>query len=105
MNNSVFGKTMENIRKRTNVKLVTTGNALLKLSDKPTFRTSKRFNDYLVAVHKIKECLTTNRPIYVSVCILDLSKVLMCDFHYLYIKQKYNNKAKLLFTDTDSLTY
>ena len=66
---------------------------------------SKIFNENLVAVHKIKETLTLNRPVYVGMCILDLSKTLMYDFHYNYIKQKYDNKAKLLFTDTDSLTY
>ena len=66
---------------------------------------SKIFNENLVAVHKIKETLTMNRPAYVGACILDLSKTLMYDFHYNYIKHKYGNKAKLLFTDTDSLTY
>jgi len=59
---------------------------------------------YLVAVHKIKEALTLNRPAYIGICILVLSKTLMYDFHYNYIKQKYKSKAKLLFTDTDSLT-
>ena len=86
MNNSVFGKTMENIRKRVDVRLVTS-------------------KENLVAVHKIKETLTMNRPAYIGMCILDLSKTLMYDFHYNYIKHKYGNKAKLLFTDTDSLTY
>ena len=105
MNNSVFGKTMENLRKRVDVKLVTDEKKLLKLTSKPTFVSSKIFNEKLVAVHKIKETLTLNRPAYVGMCILDLSKSLMYDFHYNYIKQKYGGKAKLLFTDTDSLTY
>ena len=105
MNNSVFGKTMENIRKRVDVRLITDGKKLLKMSSKPTFVCSKIFNENLVAVHKIKEVLTLNRPAYVGMCILDLSKTLMYDFHYNYIKQKYGDKAKLLFTDTDSLTY
>ncbi|XP_057302729.1 uncharacterized protein LOC130636895 [Hydractinia symbiolongicarpus] len=104
MNNSVFGKTMENIRKRVNVELVTNKKKLMKLTSKPTFESSKIFNENLVAVHKIKETLTLNRPAYVGMCILDLSKT-MYDFHYYYIKHKYKNDAKLLFTDTDSLTY
>ena len=105
MNNSVFGKTMENIRKRVDVRLVTSKEKLLKLASKPTYVSSKIFNESLVAVHKIKETLTMNRPAYIGMCILDLSKTLMYDFHYNYIKHKYGNKAKLLFTDTDSLTY
>ena len=105
MNNSVFGKTMENIRKRVDVRLVTSKEKLLKLASKPTYVSSKIFNENLVAVHKIKETLTMNRPAYIGMCILDLSKTLMYDFHYNYIKHKYGNKAKLLFTDTDSLTY
>ena len=105
MNNSVFGKTMENIRKRVDVRLVTDEKKLLKLTSKPTYVSSKIFNENLVAVQKIKETLTLNRPAYVGMCILDLSKTLMYDFHYKYIKEKYGQKAKLLFTDTDSLTY
>ena len=104
MNNSVFGKTMENIRKRVDVRLVTDEKKLLKWVSKPTYVSSKIFNENLVAVHKIKETLTLNRPAYVGMCILDLSKTLMYDFHYNYIKEKYGDKAKLLFTDTDSLT-
>ena len=105
MNNSVFGKTMENIRKRVDVRLATDEKKLLKISSKPTYVSSKIFNENLEAVHKIKETLTLNRRAYVGMCILDLSKTLMYDFHYNYIKQKYGDKAKLLFTDTDSLTY
>ena len=105
MNNSVFGKTMENIRKRVDVRLITNEKKLLKMTSKPTYVSSKIFNENLVAVHKIKETITLNRPAYIGMCILDLSKTLMYDFHYNYIKKKYGDKAKLLFTDTDSLTY
>ncbi|PFX21556.1 Terminal uridylyltransferase 4 [Stylophora pistillata] len=94
---------MENLRKRVDVRLVTNENKLLKLASRPTFVSSKIFNENLVAVHKIKET-TLNRPAFVGMCILDLSKTLMYDFHYNYIKEKYGDKAKLLFTDTDSLT-
>ena len=105
MNNSVFGKTMENIRKRVDVRLVTDEKKLLKLVSKPTYVSSKIFNKNLVAVHKIKETLTLNRPAYVGMCILALSKTLMYNFYYKKIKKNYGDKAKLLFTDTDSLTY
>lgn len=96
---------MENHRKRVDVRLVTTEKQLSKLASKPTYVSSKILNENLVAVHKIKETLTLNRPSYVGMFILHLSKTLMYDFHYNYIKQKYGNKAKLLFTDTDGLTY
>ena len=105
MNNSVYGKTIENLRKRVNVSLITDPNKLLKHCSKPTFVSCKIFNENLVAVHKIKESLTLNKPHYVGMSILDISKTLMYDFHYNYIKEKYGNKAELLFTDTDSLTY
>ena len=105
MNNSIFGKTMENLRKRVDVRLVTDEKKLDKLTSKPTYVSSKIFNENLMAVHKIKEALTLNRPAYVGMCILDLGKTLMYDFHYNYIKEKYGDRAKLLFTDTDSLTY
>ena len=106
MNNSVFGKTMENLRKRVDVRLVTDEKKLDKLTSKPTYVSSKIFNENLMAVHKVKETLALNRPAYVSMYILDLSKTLIIyDFHYNYIKKKYGNRAKLLFTDTDSLTY
>ena len=105
MNNSVYGKTCENLRKRVDVRLVTDKSKLSKLASKPTYVNSKIFTEDLVAVHKIKETLKLDRPAYVGMCILDLSKTLMYDFHYNYIKKRYNNKAKLLFTDTDSLCY
>ena len=79
MNNSVFGKTMENICKRVDVRLVTDKNKLTKLSSKPTYVSSKIFNENLVAANKIKECLKLNRPSYVGMRILDLSKTLMFD--------------------------
>ena len=94
---------MENIQKRVDVRLMTSKEKLLKLASKPTYASSKIFNENLVAVHKIKETLTLNRPAYVGMCILDQSKTLMYDFHYNYIKQKYGKRVKLLFTDTDSI--
>ena len=106
MNNSVFGKTMENLRNRCSIKLVTTREQFLKWAAKPTFQRSVIFNENLTAIHKIKESLKLNKPSYVGMCILDLSKTLMYDFHYNYILKKYNPESiKLLFTDTDSLCY
>ena len=87
INNSVFGKTMENLRKRIDIKLMTDEKKLTKLTSKPAYVSSQIFNENLVAAHKIKEMLTLNRPAYVGMCILDLSKVLMYNFHYNYIKK------------------
>ena len=105
MNNSIFGQTMLNIRKRVDVRLVTNYKKLDKLTSKPTYVSSKIFNKNLMAVHKIKQALTLNSPAYVGMCILDLSKTLMYNFHHNYIKSKDGDRAKLLFTNTDSLTY
>ena len=105
MNNSVFGKTMENIRNRVNIKLVDTGEQFKKLVAKPNYESRKIFNENLVSVHMKKTSLTMNKPVYLGMSILDLSKTLMFDFHYKYIKPKYGKEAKLLFTDTDSFLY
>ena len=106
MNNSVFGKTMENIRNHVDVKLVNTKEKLKKLVAKPNLKSPpKIFSENLVSVHMKKTSLTMNKPVYLGMCILDLSKTIMYDFHYNYIKPKYGAKAKLLFTDTDSFMY
>ena len=105
MNNSVFGKTIENIRKRQNVFLVDDRKLANKLSSKPNFDRATIFDENLIACHMKKTEVYFNKPIYVGQAILDLSKTLMFDFHYNYIRKKYNKKAELLFTDTDSLMY
>ena len=105
MNNSVFGKTIENIRKRQNIKLVDDRDKVLKLSSRPNFERATIFDPNLVAIHMKKTDIYFNKPIYVGQAILDLSKTLMFDFHYNYIREKYANKSELLFTDTDSLMY
>lgn len=104
MNNAIFGKTMENVRKRVNVELVHRPERFRKTVAKPTFHRFKVFNEDLTAVHCLQAELTLSKPIYIGMCILDLSKVLMYEFHYEYIKPMYPD-AKLLFTDTDSLCY
>ena len=105
MNNSVFGKTMENIRNRVDIKLVTDKKKAERLAAKPNFKHCNIFSEDLTAIHTKKTFLTFNKPVYLGMCILDLSKTLMFDFHYNYVKKKYGDKAKLLFTDTDSLMY
>ena len=105
MNNSVFGKTIENIRKRQNVNIIDNRKMAAKLSSKPNFERLTIFDENLVAVHMKKTEVYFNKPIYVGQAILDLFKTLMFDFPYNYIKNKYGNKAELLFTDTDSLMY
>ena len=105
MNNSVFGKTIENIRKRQNIHLIDNRKKAIKLTSKPNFDRLTIFDKNLIAVHMKNTEVYFNKPIYVGQAILDLSKSLMFDFHYNYIKNKYGKKAELLFTDTDSLMY
>ena len=105
MNNSVFGKTIENIRKRQNIHLIDNRKKAVKLSSKPNFDRCTIFDRNLIAIHMLKTEVYFNKPVYVGQAILDLSKTLMFNFHYTYMKKKYGNKAELLFTDTDSLMY
>ena len=105
MNNSVFGKTMENIRNRVDVQLVTSEAKASKLTSKPNYDRLTIFDENLIAVHMRKIKLYFNKPIYLGMSILDISKTKMYDFHYRFIKPKNGDKAKLLFTDTDSLAY
>ena len=105
MTNSVFGKTIENIRKRQNIELVDNRKKAARLSSKPNFDRCTIFDKNLIAVHMKKTEVYFNKPVYVGQAILDLSKTLMFSFHYNYIKEKYHNKAELMFTDTDSLLY
>ena len=78
---------------------------MIKLSAEPNFDYCNIFSEELVAIHMKKTRLVFDKPVYLGMCILDLSKILMCYFHHNYIKQKYGDKVKLLFTDTDSLMY
>ena len=102
MNNSVFGKTMENLRKRVDVQLVHSKKVLHKQVAKPNFKTYKIFNEDLVGVELKKVKLLMNRPTYVGFSILELSKTLMYNFWYKTLKAKYGSKISLCFTDTDS---
>ena len=87
---------MENVRNRRTVELVTSEKKLKKLTAQPSFKQFKTFHENLVAVERAKVELTLIRPIYVGFAILDLSKTLMHDFHYNYIKRKYPDSTLLL---------
>ena len=103
MINSVYGKTMENLIKRISVGLINNEKDYLKYVSKPTYISQKIFDKHFAAIHEIKPVVTLNKPIYVGFLVLELSKWLMHDFHYNFIKKDFD--AELLFTDTDSLTY
>ena len=103
MNNSVFGKTMENVRKHRYIKLVTTEKRRIKLVSEPNYDTTKQFSEKLLAIEMKKAKVKMNKPVYLGVSILDISKTLMYEFWYDYIKPKYNSKAKLCYMDTDSV--
>ena len=101
--NSVYGKTMEILRKRINVRLVTNAKDFLKYTSKATYITHKNFIEDYAAIHETKPVLILSKPIYVGFTVLDLSRWKMYDFHYNFMKKKFY--AELLFTETDSLTY
>ena len=104
INNSVFGKTMENIRKHRNIKLVTNREAYLKLVMKPNFKSGVRFGRNLMGCEMGKIKVVMNKPVYLMQAILDLSKIVMYEFHYDYMKRKYNDdKLTLCYMDTGSL--
>ena len=102
MNNSVFGKTMDNLRKHRDIKLVTTDEKRNKLVSEPNYHTTKRFSENLLAIEMKKTKVKMNKPIYLGMSILDISKTLMYKFWYDYFKPKYGDKAKLCYMDTDS---
>jgi hypothetical protein len=105
MSNSVFGKTMENLRNRINVDLVRglEADRCRKLIADPGFITRKIFHEELIAIHRVKATIKLNKPIYAGMTILDLSKVYMYTFYYDHLKPLYKDRMKLLYTDTDSL--
>ena len=103
MINYVYGKTMENLRKRINMRLVNSEKDFLKYTSRPTHTTHKLFGKDYAAFHEIKPVLILNKPIYIGITVLHLSKWKMYDFHYNFIKKNFD--AELLFIDTDSLTH
>jgi hypothetical protein len=104
MNNSVFGKTMENVRKHKRLDLCTTEEEQIKCQSKFNFDGDPIiFNENLIGNFMKKTTVTLNKPIHIGFAVLELSKLIMYDFYYNTMKKKYGNKMKLLFTDTDSL--
>ncbi|VDI26359.1 Hypothetical predicted protein, partial [Mytilus galloprovincialis] len=99
MNNSVFGKTIENIRKRVDIRLVN----ILKLMSKPNFDRRVVFKENLAALHMTRTKLTFDKPVYLGACILDISTLLMNKFHYGFIREMFCDNAQLLFTDPLSI--
>ena len=103
MNNSVYGKTMENLRKRIKIRVVKNSQDFIKYTSRPTCVNWKVFENNLAAIHEKKISLTLNKPIYVGFTVLETSKWEMYNFHYNFMIRKFN--TRLLFTDTDSLCY
>ena len=102
LNNAVYGKTMENMRKRIKIRIIKNEKDFIKYASRPTYINHNIFGKRLVAIHEKKELLTLNKPIYVGNAILELSKLAMYKFYYDFVKKKCK-KCILLFTDTDSL--
>ena len=106
MNNAVFGKTMENIRKHRNIKLITSRESYLKVVMKPNFKSGVLFGANLMGCELWKTKVVMNKPVYLGQAILDLSKIVMYEFHYDYMNRKYNDgNLTLCYMDTDSLIY
>ena len=105
MNNSVFGKTMENLRNRVDIKIVRSNekDKIRKLVASPLYSRHVIFTNDLVGIDMRKSRLLLNKPVYTGMTILDNSKILMYDFYYNHLKKQYGKKCELLYTDTDSL--
>ena len=102
MNNAVFGKTMENVRKDRDIKLVTTDKRRNQLSSELNYHTAKYLSENLLAIEMKKTKVKMNKLVYLGMSIWDISKMLMYELWYDYIKPKYQDKAKLCYMDTGS---
>ena len=102
MNNAVFGKTMENVRKHRDIRLVTTDKRRNQLVTEPNYHTTKWFIENLLAIEMKKTKVKMNKPIYLGLSILEISKILMYECWYDYIKPKYGGNVKLCYMDTDN---
>ena len=102
MNNAVFGKTMENIGKHRDIKLVTTNKKRNKLVSEPNYHTMNCISEHLSITEMNRTRVKMNKPMYLGLSILDISKILMYELWYDYMKPKYGNNVKLCYMDTDS---
>ena len=102
MNNTVFGKTMENVRKHRDIKLVTTDKKRSKLVSEPNYHTINLISENLSIIERRRTKVKMNKPIYLGLSILEISKLLMYEFWYDYMKPKYDDNVKLCYMDTDS---
>ena len=102
LNNAVFGKTCENLLGRTEYQLVGSRKQALKYISKPTFKDYTVYNETLAGIHLDPSKVVLNKPSYVGIAVLDLSKTLMYDYFYNNVKAKYGDRARLQMTDTDS---
>ena len=100
--NSVFGKTMENVRKHRDIKLITTDKRRYQLVSEPNYHATKWFSENVLVIEMKKIKVKMNKPVYLGLSILEISKSLMYEFCYDYIKPKYGDNVKLCYMDTDS---
>ena len=102
MNIAVFEKTMKNVRKHRDTKLVTTGGRRNYLVSEPNYHTTKFFTELLLPIEMKTTEILMNKPVHLGLSVLELSKILMYEFRYDYVRPKYGEKAKLCYVDTDS---
>ena len=102
MNNSAFGKTSKNVRNHRNIKLVTSDKRRKRLVSEPNYHSHKKFSEHLMTIEMKKTKVKMTKRRYLGMAILDISKSIMYEFRYDYIKSKYGDRAKLCYTDTDS---
>ena len=102
MNNAVFGKTMENVRKHRDIKLVTTDKRRTQLLSEPSYHTTKWFSENLLAIEMKKIKVKMNKPVYLGLSVLEISKTLMYELWFNFMKPEYNDSVELCYMDTDS---
>ena len=102
MNNAVFGRSIMNVRRHRDIKLVTNDKKRCKLASKPNYHTTKQFSENFSATEMKKTKIKMNIPVYIDFTILEVSKTMMWKFFYDYLKPKYGDKIELCYTDTNS---